>query len=63
MLYEHSLGHTHHDHLVCTRCGRIEEFREAQIEKLQKVVARKHGFELTGHVLRLTGICRSCQKV
>ncbi|MDP6739963.1 MAG: Fur family transcriptional regulator [Planctomycetota bacterium] len=63
MLYEHSLGHTHHDHLVCTRCGRIEEFREAQIEKLQKDVARKHRFELTGHVLRLTGICRSCQKV
>jgi Fur family ferric uptake transcriptional regulator len=47
---------------VCKHCGRIEEFREAQIEKLQEVVAQKHGFELTGHVLRLTGICRSCQK-
>ena len=63
MLYEHSLGHTHHDHLVCKRCGRIEEFREAQIEKLQEAVADKHGFEMTGHELRLTGICRSCQKL
>jgi Fur family ferric uptake transcriptional regulator len=63
MLYEHSLGHTHHDHLVCKRCGRIEEFREARIETLQEAVADKHGFEMTGHVLRLTGICRSCQKL
>ena len=28
LVYEHVLGHKHHDHLVCTECGRIEEFRE-----------------------------------
>lgn len=61
MLYEHSLGHSHHDHLVCKHCGRIEEFRESRIERLQEEVALRHGFELTGHLLRLTGVCRACQ--
>ena len=62
MLYEHSLGHSHHDHLVCQGCGRIEEFREARIEQLQDEVAARFGFELTGHILRLTGLCRTCRK-
>ncbi len=60
MLYEHCLGHTHHDHLVCTDCGKIVEFREPRIEKLQAAVASKNGFTMTGHLLRLSGLCSRC---
>ncbi|MFT7487246.1 MAG: Fur family ferric uptake transcriptional regulator [Candidatus Paceibacteria bacterium] len=60
LLYEHLLGHKHHDHLVCLVCGRIEEFCNDSIEELQKAVAAQHGFLLQRHSLRLEGICRAC---
>ena len=52
----------HHDHLTCTHCGRICEFENAEIENLQIRVAEYFGFELTGHVLELYGICTDCRK-
>jgi Fur family ferric uptake transcriptional regulator len=53
----------HHDHLACTQCGRIVEFANADIEELQRLVARNNGFQLTGHVLELYGLCPSCQEL
>ena len=52
----------HHDHLTCTSCGKIVEFEHQQIEALQVQVARENGFQLTGHVLELYGLCPDCQK-
>lgn len=52
----------HHDHLTCQCCGKICEFEDSQIEKLQKEVAKKFGFTLTRHVLELYGLCPQCQK-
>ena len=52
----------HHDHLTCTRCGRIVEFENSKIESLQDRVAQEYGFLLTHHVLELYGLCRHCQK-
>jgi Fur family ferric uptake transcriptional regulator len=52
----------HHDHLTCSDCGKVVEFENEDIENLQRLVAINHGFELTGHVLELYGICSSCQK-
>jgi Fur family ferric uptake transcriptional regulator len=43
LLYEHVHGHSHHDHIVCLDCGRIVEFRNSQIEEIQKKVARRKG--------------------
>ncbi|SHF12985.1 Fur family transcriptional regulator, ferric uptake regulator [Microbulbifer donghaiensis] len=43
----------HHDHMVCTDTGRVIEFHNEEIEKLQKQIAEEHGFELTGHSLVL----------
>lgn len=60
LMYEHLLGHEHHDHIVCLECGKIEEFRNEQIERLQDQVAEQHGFTLLSHSLRLEGHCRSC---
>jgi len=47
----------HHDHLVCVRCGRVEEFVDAEIEARQQQIARARGFELQEHALALYGLC------
>ncbi|MBI2340415.1 MAG: transcriptional repressor [Deltaproteobacteria bacterium] len=60
-LFEHVSGH-HHDHLICTSCGAIEEFENRTIEKLQESVAKKYGFRLTSHKMELYGLCAKCQK-
>ena len=62
LVYEHIMGHQHHDHLLCLGCGRIEEFFDAQIEERQLAVCATHGFELTSHDLRLRGYCRACRR-
>lgn len=51
----------HHDHLTCTRCGKIVEFENKKIEKLQLQVAEYFGFVLTNHILELYGVCSACQ--
>lgn len=48
---------SHHDHLVCLQCGRVEEFFDAEIEKRQHHIASEHGFELQDHALSLYGNC------
>ncbi len=48
---------THHDHLVCVDCGRVEEFYDAEIEKRQRTVATTRGFELQDHALALYATC------
>ncbi len=50
----------HHDHLVCTHCGRVEEFYDAEIERRQHNVADEHQFQLTGHAMALYGVCPQC---
>jgi Fur family transcriptional regulator, ferric uptake regulator len=48
---------THHDHLVCITCGRVEEFYDAQIEQRQRAVAKERGFDLQEHSLSLYAAC------
>jgi Fur family ferric uptake transcriptional regulator len=51
----------HHDHMICTSCGKIVEFQNCQIEKLQEEVATKNGFSIQTHKLELYGLCSNCQ--
>ncbi len=51
----------HHDHLICESCGKIVEFENEEIEKLQHKIAEESGFKLTDHLMQLYGICRECQ--
>jgi len=60
--YEHHYNHQHHDHMICTECGRVIEFFSADIEDLQDQMAEKFGFRPTHHSLRLWGVCDECQK-
>ncbi len=59
--YERAFEREHHDHLICTRCGKIVEFEFEAIEVLQRDVAESFGFQLTGHVHELFGLCAGCQ--
>lgn len=47
----------HHDHLVCTECGRVEEFHDDQIERRQESIAQERGFRLQEHALALYAAC------
>ncbi|MBQ9258341.1 MAG: ferric iron uptake transcriptional regulator [Neisseriaceae bacterium] len=60
-VYELDRG-IHHDHLVCVRCGKITEFCDTRIEKLQEDVAEEHGYEIIDHAMYLYGTCTECQK-
>ncbi|MBM6703243.1 ferric iron uptake transcriptional regulator [Sutterella massiliensis] len=51
----------HHDHIVCMRCGKVEEFVDPAIEKAQREVAERFGYEMTDHSLVLYGVCEDCR--
>ena len=59
--YEYNASDGHHDHLICTSCGRIVEFENERIEQLQQDVARKNRFQVQSHKLELYGLCSDCQ--
>ena len=52
----------HHDHILCIKCGCVDEFVDETIEKRQKAIAEKHGYSMTDHSLYIYGICSECQK-
>lgn len=52
---------SHHDHLVCVKCGRVDEFCDEVIEAEQKAIAKKCGYHITDHELVIYGVCGDCQ--
>ena len=60
--YEHQIKGEHHDHLICTRCKAITEFKNEAIEKLQDEIATSHGFLIETHKLELYGLCSGCHQ-
>ena len=61
--FERDYGREHHDHLVCTHCGKIKEFHHKSIEKLQEKVANQHFFSINSHRMTLFGKCYDCKKI
>lgn len=59
--YEHHYDHQHHDHMICTQCGKVVEFFSQEIETLQDEIAENFGFRLSHHSLRMWGSCSACQ--
>ncbi|GFO73115.1 Fur family transcriptional regulator, ferric uptake regulator [Bathymodiolus japonicus methanotrophic gill symbiont] len=51
----------HHDHVVCVKCGMVDEFTDEIIEDRQKQIAKDLGYELTDHSLYLYGLCPKCK--
>jgi Fur family ferric uptake transcriptional regulator len=60
-VFELNEGH-HHDHIVCVKCGRVDEFMDETIEKRQRDIAADLGYELTDHSLYMYGICSNCRQ-
>jgi Fur family ferric uptake transcriptional regulator len=52
----------HHDHLICTNCGKVVEFTDTEIEKRQYKIAKDNNFILETHAMVLYGICGDCAK-
>ncbi len=51
----------HHDHMICTKCGNITEFVDAEIEERQHAIANELGFKMQDHSMQIYGICKNCQ--
>lgn len=60
--YEHKYEHGHHDHLICTICGKIVEFVDKRIEALQQAVCKDQGYSIDRHRLDIFGTCPDCSK-
>ncbi len=58
----YEIEHEHHDHLVCTRCGKIIEFECQMIEASQDKIAAQYNFRVLRHRHELYGHCESCQR-
>lgn len=61
--YEHRHLGQHHDHIVCTKCRKIVEFNNPQMEELQRQIAAAQGFHILQHRMELYGICSDCMKL
>ncbi len=59
--FEHNYKHEHHDHMICSECGKNIEFFSAELEAIQDRMAAKHKFEVTQHLLRIIGVCAECR--
>jgi len=51
----------HHDHILCVKCGRVDEFVDEIIEQHQRDIAARLGYELTDHCLYMYGVCSNCK--
>ncbi|MDF2692177.1 MAG: regulator protein family [Labilithrix sp.] len=61
-LYEVIFERDHHDHLICTSCGTVVEYRSEALDALEREIAEEFGFELDEHVHELIGRCSSCRR-
>jgi Fur family ferric uptake transcriptional regulator len=52
----------HHDHILCVKCGKVDEFVDKVIEERQQKIAADKGYDMTDHSLYIFGICKECQK-
>ena len=58
--YEHRHLGRHHDHLICTKCGKIVEFFNENMERLQVGIAARSGFHVLQHRMDIYGLCSQC---
>ncbi len=62
MRYEHRHLGCHHDHMICTKCNKIIEFRDEALEKQQVQLAAAYGFHMLQHKMMIYGLCSDCLK-
>jgi Fur family transcriptional regulator, ferric uptake regulator len=60
--YEASRGVPHHEHLICTSCGRVTEFRDERLERMTTLLAEMHDYTRQRHRLVIHGLCGECRR-
>lgn len=60
--YEKTIERPCHDHMVCTKCGKIIEFPNGSVRYLQKQICDLHDFEGSYHTLQIFGTCSDCRR-
>lgn len=60
--YEPMPAQTHHEHLICERCGRVVEFQNVQLERMLPIIADEHEFLHQRHRVEIHGLCRECRR-
>ncbi|HMA85306.1 MAG TPA: transcriptional repressor [Desulfosalsimonadaceae bacterium] len=60
--YEHRHLGQHHDHMICTKCGKIIEFKNEKLEELQSRIVSDYGFHMLQHQMNIYGICSECME-
>lgn len=60
--YEPMPAQAHHEHLICVRCGRVEEFTNERLERMLPIIADEHEFRHQSHRVEIYGLCRECQR-
>jgi Fur family transcriptional regulator, ferric uptake regulator len=58
--YEHRHLGKHHDHIICTKCGKIFEFQNDELEILQEKIAAQAGYHMLQHKMEIYGLCSQC---
>ena len=58
--FEHTLGHTHHEHLYCKKCGKIIEFTDAALEERIGTISKLNHFVVLTHTVQIFGLCKDC---
>lgn len=61
--YESARGMPHHEHLLCTVCGKVVEFQDERLDRMSMLLAESHGFIREWHRLVIYGVCPECQRV
>ena len=59
--FEPARGVPHHEHLLCTICGRVTEFRDERLERMTTLIAEAHGYSRQRHLLVIHGVCERCR--
>lgn len=59
-VYEFANPTEHHDHLICTKCNKLFEFFNEELEDLQEKIAANFGFQILKHCLNIYGLCKDC---
>ncbi len=60
--FEPMPAQAHHDHLICLRCGKVEEFAHDRLERMLPIIADEYGFQPERHRVEIYGVCGPCQR-
>ncbi len=60
--YEPMPAQTHHEHLICERCGRVVEFQNVQLERMLPMIADEHAYQHQRHRVEIYGVCGECRR-